>query len=42
MGADAAPQGRRELEEETGIGHKLIVEWVNPADLMHIKGIGEE
>lgn len=38
----ATPQGRTELEEKTGISHKLILEWVNLADLFRIKGIGEE
>ena len=36
------PKGRDELEKKAGIGHKLILEWVNLADLMRIKGIGEE
>lgn len=36
------PKGRKELEEKTGIGHKLILEWVNLADLFRIKGVGEE
>jgi predicted flap endonuclease-1-like 5' DNA nuclease len=40
--AGATPKGRQKLEEKTGIGHKLILEWVNLADLMRIKGIGEE
>lgn len=40
--AGATPKGRQELEEQTGIGHKLILEWVNLADLMRIKGVGEE
>lgn len=40
--AGATPQGRKALEEKTGIGHKLILEWVNLADLMRIKGISEE
>jgi predicted flap endonuclease-1-like 5' DNA nuclease len=40
--AGVTPKGRQELEEKTGIGHKLILEWVNLADLMRIKGIGEE
>jgi predicted flap endonuclease-1-like 5' DNA nuclease len=40
--AGATPQGRQELEEKTGIGHKLILEWVNLADLMRIKGVGGE
>jgi len=40
--AGATPAGRQQLEERTDIGHKLILEWVNLADLMRIKGIGEE
>lgn len=36
------PRGRKELEDSTGIGHKLILEWVNLADLMRIKGVAEE
>jgi predicted flap endonuclease-1-like 5' DNA nuclease len=40
--AGATPEGRWRLEETTGIGHALILEWVNLADLMRIKGIGEE
>jgi predicted flap endonuclease-1-like 5' DNA nuclease len=40
--AGATPKGRMGLEEETGIGHKLILEWVNLADLMRVKGVGEE
>jgi predicted flap endonuclease-1-like 5' DNA nuclease len=38
----ATPAGRKNLEERTGISHKLILEWVNHADLFRIKGIGEE
>jgi predicted flap endonuclease-1-like 5' DNA nuclease len=38
----ATPAGRAQVEEKTGIGHALILEWVNLADLMRIKGIGEE
>jgi predicted flap endonuclease-1-like 5' DNA nuclease len=40
--AGATPQGRKELGEKTEIGHQLILEWVNLADLMRIKGVGEE
>jgi predicted flap endonuclease-1-like 5' DNA nuclease len=40
--AGATPLGRQGLEEKTGIAHKLILEWVNLADLMRIKGISEE
>jgi len=38
----ATPKGRQELAEKTGISPKLILEWVNLADLFRIKGIGEE
>ena len=38
----ATPKGRDTLAEETGISHKLILEWVNHADLFRIKGVGEE
>jgi predicted flap endonuclease-1-like 5' DNA nuclease len=38
----ASPHGRKEIEEKTGINHKLILEWVNLADLFRIQGIGEE
>ncbi len=40
--AGATPAGRRELEDKTGIAHALVLEWVNLADLMRIKGVGEE
>jgi predicted flap endonuclease-1-like 5' DNA nuclease len=38
----ATPIGRQQVEERTGVGHALILEWVNLADLMRIKGVGEE
>lgn len=37
-----SPEGRKALEEKTGIRHELILEWVNHADLFRIPGIGEE
>jgi predicted flap endonuclease-1-like 5' DNA nuclease len=40
--AGATPKGRQELEQKTGIGGKLILKWVNRADLARVKGIGEE
>ncbi|MGD2145268.1 MAG: DUF4332 domain-containing protein [Anaerolineae bacterium] len=40
--AGAAPEGRKALEEATGIGHEYILDWVNRADLMRIRGVGEE
>jgi len=36
------PKGRKELEEATGISGKLILTWVNHADLFRIKGIGPQ
>jgi predicted flap endonuclease-1-like 5' DNA nuclease len=33
---------REKLAETTGISEKLILEWVNRADLMRIDGIGSE
>jgi predicted flap endonuclease-1-like 5' DNA nuclease len=40
--AGGTPKGRQELAEKTGIGAKLILEWVNHADLFRIKGVAEE
>jgi predicted flap endonuclease-1-like 5' DNA nuclease len=40
--AGVTPKGRQELAEKTGISEKLILEWVNLADLFRVKGIGEE
>ena len=34
--------GRDSLETTTGISGKLILEWVNHADLMRIDGVGSE
>ena len=34
--------GRGELAGATGIDEKLILAWVNRADLMRVKGVGEE
>jgi len=42
LASGATSEGRQALEEKTGIGHKLILEWVNLADLMRINGIGSE
>ncbi len=38
----ATPKNRKDLSEKTGISEKLILEWVNHADLFRVKGIGEE
>lgn len=40
--AGAGPKGRDDLEQKTGISHKLILEWVNHADLIRVDGVGAE
>ncbi len=35
-------KGRKEIATTTGISDKLILEWVNRADLMRVRGVGEE
>lgn len=35
-------KGRRELSAATGLSEKQILEWVNRADLMRVRGVGEE
>lgn len=35
-------QGRQRLAEATGLSEHMILEWVNRADLMRVKGVGEE
>jgi predicted flap endonuclease-1-like 5' DNA nuclease len=34
--------GRRTLAAESGIDERQLLEWVNRADLMRVKGVGEE
>jgi predicted flap endonuclease-1-like 5' DNA nuclease len=38
----ATKKGRKELAAQTGIGEKLVLEWVNHADLFRVKGVGEQ
>ncbi|HEX5824793.1 MAG TPA: DUF4332 domain-containing protein, partial [Candidatus Limnocylindrales bacterium] len=38
----ASDAGRSRLAAETGISEKLLLEWVNHADLMRIDGVGSE
>lgn len=38
----ATAKGREELEKTSGISGKLILEWVNHADLFRVKGVGPE
>lgn len=35
-------RGRKQVSEQTGIGEGPILEWVNRADLMRIRGVGSE
>lgn len=35
-------RGRRQLAEETGHTERQILQWVNRADLMRVKGVGGE
>ena len=38
----AAPKGRKELAETTGISEKLILKWTSHADLFRINGVGPQ
>jgi predicted flap endonuclease-1-like 5' DNA nuclease len=38
----AAPGGRREIAQATGVTERRVLEWVNRADLMRVRGIGSE
>jgi predicted flap endonuclease-1-like 5' DNA nuclease len=38
----ATEKGREELEQASGIGHALILKWVNRVDLYRINGVGSE
>ncbi|MDJ0496649.1 MAG: DUF4332 domain-containing protein [Acidimicrobiia bacterium] len=38
----ATRKGRREIAANTNQSEKLILEWVNRADLMRVRGVGEE
>jgi predicted flap endonuclease-1-like 5' DNA nuclease len=40
--AAASRKDRKLLSEQTGLSNHQILEWVNRADLMRVKGIGEE
>ena len=40
--AGATPEGRKELAERTRIGDEYIMDWVNRAVLMRVRGVGEE
>lgn len=40
--AGRTPGGRKKLSDETGISTAMLLEWINHADLMQIKGVGSE
>ena len=40
--AGGTPAGRASVAEKSGLSPKLVLEWVNHADLMRIKGVGSE
>ena len=40
--AGGAKKGRKELASASGCSQHQILEWVNRADLMRVKGVGEE
>ena len=40
--AGGTTKGRKALAEKSGISEKLILGWINRADLARVKGIGEE
>lgn len=40
--ACATADGRKALEEKTGIGHEHILKWANMVDLYRVKGVGSE
>jgi predicted flap endonuclease-1-like 5' DNA nuclease len=40
--AGASPKGRDDLAAATGISGKLILRWVNRADLFRVRGVGEQ
>lgn len=40
--AGASPAGRNDLAGRTGLDENQILRWVNRADLMRIRGLGEE
>ena len=42
LAAGRTPAQRKELADTTGISPKLLMEWINHADLYRIKGVGSE
>jgi predicted flap endonuclease-1-like 5' DNA nuclease len=42
LSAGATPQGRQKLQSQTKLSPKLILRWVQLADLMRIEGVGPD
>jgi predicted flap endonuclease-1-like 5' DNA nuclease len=42
LGAAGSAAGRKRLAQTTALSEQRILEWVNRADLMRVKGIGSE
>ncbi|MHC1784716.1 MAG: DUF4332 domain-containing protein [Anaerolineaceae bacterium] len=42
LSAGKTPKGRKEIADKSGVGDKLVLEWVNHADLFRIKGVASE
>lgn len=40
--AGATRTGRKNVADATGLSEQLVLSWVNRADLMRVKGVGEE
>lgn len=40
--AAGSKKGRKALAADSGVSEKLILEWTNRADLMRVRGVGEE
>ncbi len=38
----STPQGRKKIAQALGVSEKKVLDWVNKADLMRIKGVGKE
>ena len=38
----ATKKGRAQVAKDTGLSEKLVLKWTNMADLMRVKGVGEE
>ncbi len=40
--AGSTPAGRRRIQKDTGLSAKLVLKWINRADLARVRGVGEE